>query len=81
MRLAMSVREDKADVGAGRPDFRVWPAADLSLGCREVRFLKVTRTAPCVPPKAAVDACETCRGGLTMSVHRGRPEENGTRPK
>ena len=24
--------------------------------------------------------CETCRGGLTMSVHRGRLEENGTRP-
>lgn len=24
---------------------------------------------------------ETCRSGLTISVHRGRPVENGTRPK
>jgi len=36
MRLAMSVREDKADVGAGRPDFRVWPLAEGRLSACHV---------------------------------------------
>ena len=32
-------------------------------------------------PMSLIGPCETCRGGLAMSVHRGKPEENGSRPK